>query len=82
MGNKGHLVIYGFLPDLQKRRGEGLRKGDWAHLSAVLEVLQDAGKGGAELRSMLPTLGHDAVPEEGWKFEPTHSLQGPLPGQH
>lgn len=35
-----------------------------AHLNAVLNALQDAGKVRAELRLKLPALGHDSVPGE------------------
>lgn len=52
-----------------------VRVGHRAYLSLVLKMLQDASKGRAEFRLVLPTLSHDTIPGEKQEFMPTHSCE-------
>lgn len=46
-----------------------------AHLSAVLKMLQDAGKTKVEFKLVLSTLGHDVVPGERQEFVFNHGCE-------
>lgn len=87
LGNRkphGYFMAF-FLPCRARVvRGDGrniweLGVGSGAHLSAVLNTFQDAAKVRAELRLMLPALGHDSVPRERQEFMPPETLGCPPP---